>query len=288
MPRVKLLAVTAACCALLGAGSSSTKQLLEVKRSSPSDLQITGVAPGTSRYISYEKLLTLPQATVTVIGDDNFVEMHREKVEVTGIYLDVLAKYLGAKPDSDLISAQCSDGYRTNYSRDYILAHRPILVLKIDGLPVKNWVSQTHNEDLGTYFITHEVFTPSFDVLSVSETPQVPIDIVRLDFSSKRLVFGAIAPHGLFAPGDQVMDGYRIAEQHCFRCHNMGSHGGTKAKVTWQQLGFDAATPAAFEAYLLNPKSNYHEASTQPGSRFDDATAKALQAYFQTFAPGGS
>lgn len=111
MTRVKLLAVTAACCALLDAGSSSTKQLLEVKRSSPSDLEITGVGPGTFRYISYEKLLAPPQATVT---------------------------------------------------------------------------------------------------------------------------------------------------------------------------------PAAFEAYLLSPKSNYHEASTRPGSRFDDATAKALQAYFQTFAPGGS
>jgi len=291
MPLVKLFAAIAACCALLGADSRSTRRLLEVKRSSPSDIEITGmitgVAPGTSRYVSYETLLTLPQVTVIVTRDENFAEMHREKVKVTGIYLDVLAGYLGVQPGSDLINALCSDGYRTNYSHDYVLKHRPIFVLKIDGLPVKSWAIHTHNEDLGTYFITHAAFRPSFKVLGEGEMPQIPVDIVRLDFSSRHLVFGAIAPHGVFTRGSHLMAGYRIAQQHCFRCHNMGSYGGTKAKVTWQQLGVDAASPAAFEAYLRNPKSNYHKSATRPDSPFDDATAKALQAYFQTFATGG-
>ena len=98
------------------------RHLLELKRSSPSDLEIVGMvpglAPGTSRYISYESLLTLPQVTVTVTGDDNFSELHHEKIKVTGVYLDVLTRYLGVLPASDLVSALCSDGYRTNYSRD--------------------------------------------------------------------------------------------------------------------------------------------------------------------------
>ena len=98
---------------------------------------VEGIAPGTSRYISYEALLTLPQVSVDVVGDDNFAELHRNKINVTGVYLEVLAKSLGALPGSDLVSALCSDGYRTNYSRDYELAHRPIFALKIDGLALQ-------------------------------------------------------------------------------------------------------------------------------------------------------
>lgn len=291
MPSVKLLAFIAACCVLQGADSSSTRDLLKPRRTSPSDLEITGmvagIAPGTSRYVSYETLLTLPQVTVVVTGDENFSEIARKKIIVTGISLDVLARSLGVLPSSNLMSALCSDDYRAIYPRDYVLAHRPVFALKIDGIPVKSWVAQTHNEDLGRYFITHPAFKSSFKVFSQEETPQVPVDIVKLDFSSTQLVFGAIAPHGNFAPESHVMEGYRIARQHCYRCHNMGSYGGTKAKVTWQQVGAYAASPSAFETYIRNPTSKDHKAATQPDSTFDEATAKALHAYFQTFATGG-
>lgn len=291
MPSVKLLAFIAACCVLLGADSSLTPNLLKPRRTSPSDLEVTGmvagIAPGTSRYVSYETLLSLPQVTVVVTGDENFSEIARKKIVVTGISLDVLARYLGALPSSDLVSALCSDDYSAIYSHDYVLAHRPIFALKIDGIPVKAWAAQTHNEDLGTYFITHSAFKSSFKVLSQEETPQVPVDIVKLDFSSTQIVFGAIAPHGDYAPESPVMEGYRIARQHCYRCHNMGSYGGTKAKATWQQVAAFAASPSTFETYIRDPRSKDHKAATQPDSNFDDATAKALQAYFQTFATGG-
>src|SRR5580704_3442274 len=120
MPTVKLLAFIAACCVLLGADSSSPRHLLEPRRTSPSDLEITGmvagIAPGATLYIPYETLLTLPQVTVAVTGDDNFSEIPHKKIVVTGIYLDVLAKYLGALPSSDLMTALCSDDYRAIYS----------------------------------------------------------------------------------------------------------------------------------------------------------------------------
>jgi|SRR5271170_1507344 len=290
MPPWKLVALIAACYALVGAGCPSAGHLLGLKRNSQSDLEITGmiagVAPGASRYISYETLLSLPQVTVTVTGDDNFAEISQKKIIVTGVYLGVLTKYLRALAGSDLLSAVCSDGYRANYSHDYVVAHHPILALKIDGRPVRSWVAQTHSDDLGTYFITHAIFKSSFKVLSQQETPQVPVDIVKLDFSSTQLVFGAIAPRGGDAPDSQVMEGYRIARQHCYRCHNMGDYGGTKARVTWQQIGAYAASPSTFEAFILNPRSIDHKVAMPPHPAFDDATAKALQAYFQTFAKG--
>jgi len=107
---------------------------------------VEGISPGTSLYVSYETLLTLPQVTVAVTGDDNFAEIPRKKIIVTGISLAVLTNYLGALPGSNLVSALCSDDYRAIYTHDYVLAHLPIFALKIDGLPVKDTLLATAQE----------------------------------------------------------------------------------------------------------------------------------------------
>jgi cytochrome c1 len=165
--------------------------------------------------------------------------------------------------------------------------HRPILALKIDGLPVEIWVAQTHNDDPGTYFITHQDFTPSFSVSSFQEIPKIPAKITRLEFGTAQQVYGAIAPHQKDTTNPQVIDGFRIAQQHCYRCHNMGSYGGIKSGTSWNTLGtYAASSPSSFERYLRNPKSIDPESKMPPNPEFDDAVAKALQAYFQTFAVG--
>jgi mono/diheme cytochrome c family protein len=246
------------------------------------------LARDTVRYISYEHLLTLPQVTVTVKGDDNFRELPREKIVVTGVYLDVLENALGVNSSSDLVTAQCSDGYRSEYTREYIHSHRPILALKINGQPVKTWVAQTHISDPGRYFITHEDFTPSFNILAYQELPKIPAMVTRLDFGFSQPVFGAIAPRGEAASNPLVTEGFRIAQQHCYRCHNMGSYGGTKAGKSWKTLGTYAATsPSAFERYIRNPKSIDLKSAMPANPEFNKPIVEALQAYFQTFAHGG-
>jgi hypothetical protein len=289
MPPVKLIAVFAACVTLLAADSPPTGHLLSIERRSPSDLEITGmvagVAPGVVRYISYERLLMLPQTTVTITGDDNFRELPQQKLTVTGVYLDVLESSLGALPGSDLLIALCSDGYRATYSRGYVKTHRPLLALKINGLPVETWVAQTHYDDPGTYFITHADFTPSFSVLSFQEIPKIPAKIMRLEFGTAQQVYGAIKPHQKDAANLQVIDGFRIAQQHCYRCHNMGNYGGTKAGKPWQTLGsFASSSPAIFERYLRDPKSVDPKSTMSCDPQLGEPAAKALQAYFQTFA----
>ena len=218
MPPVKLIAVVAACLTLCAADSPSGGHLLSTGRSSNSDLEIAGmaadIAPGTVRYISYQQLLKFPQTTVTVTGDENFRELQQQKLTVTGIYLDVLERSLGVLPNSDLLTALCSDGYHTTYTRDYVKAHRPILALKIDGLPVETWVAQTHNDDPGTYFITHADFTPSFSVSSFQEIPKIPAKITRLEFGTAERVYGAIAPNSRDTLNPKVIAGFRIAQQH--------------------------------------------------------------------------
>jgi mono/diheme cytochrome c family protein len=289
MPPVKLITVVAACLALPAADSPSGGHLLSSERSSNSDLEVAGmaanIAPGTVRYISYEQLLTLPQTTVTVTGDENFRELPRQTLTVTGIYLDVLERSLGALPGADLLTTLCSDGYRATYTREYVKTHRPVLALKIDGLPVETWVAQTKSEDPGNYFVTHADFTSSFSVLSFQEIPKIPAKVTRLEFGTAQQVYGPISPHKKDASNLQVIDGFRIAEQHCFRCHNMGNYGGTKAGRPWQTLGnYAASSPSTFERYIRNPKSIDPNSAMPPNPMLDGSTAKALQAYFQTFA----
>jgi mono/diheme cytochrome c family protein len=291
MSPLKLIAFVGACLAVSAADSPSSGHLLQTSRSAPSDLEITGAAVKHThdaiRYISYEHLLTLPQVTVTVTGDDNFRELPHERITVTGVYLDVLESSLGVDSNSDLVTAHCADGYRSDFTREYIQSHRPILALKIDGEPVKTWVAQTHTSNPGRYFITHEAFRPSFSVLSYQEIPKIPAMVVRLDFGSSQPVFHAIAPHGDAATNPLVTVGFRIAQQDCYRCHNMGSYGGTKANRSWQTLGTYAATsPSAFERYIRNPKSVDPKSAMPANPEFDKPTVEALQAYFQTFAPG--
>jgi hypothetical protein len=186
-----------------------------------------------------------------------------------------------------MVVAICADGYRSNYPAAYLAAHHPVLVLTVDGKSQKDWPKTHDGGELGPYVISNPSFVPSFKVLSHSDEAQIPFRVVRLDFRSESQVFGAIAPHGEFAPGSPVMDGYRIAQQNCYRCHNMGDEGGHMASVSWLMLvALAKGNPEFFGKYVrtpeaLNPRSHM---AASPG--YDDQTIAALEAYFATFAAG--
>ena len=163
---------------------------------------------------------------------------------VSGVSLEQLKRSFGS--DADMMVAICADGYRSNYPASYVAAHHPVLVLTVDGKSQQDWPKTHDGGELGPYVIANPSFTPSFKVLSHSDEAQIPFRVVRLDFRSESQVFGAIAPHGDFAPGSPVMDGYRIAQQNCYRCHNMGAEGGHMASIPWPVLGAMAKTQSGF------------------------------------------
>jgi len=262
-------------------------------RQSATDLEVTGMLSGlpadTTGYIHYADLATLPQVTVIIHGgehgDENFSATNEaQAIRVTGVYLDTLAQALGAFRDSDLIDAPCSDGYRAHYPASYIALHHPILGLRIDHLLPAAWAARQHHEDLGPYFITHDDFRPAFKVLTHADQPQVPSNIVRLDFSTTASTFGAIAPRGHFPPDSPEEQGFAIAKQNCLRCHNQGPYGGIKSGRTWMMLSTWAREqPAYFSAYVHNPKAFEPNAKMPGNPTYDAATLAALTAYFRTF-----
>jgi len=82
-----------------------------------------------------------------------------------------------------------------------------------------------------------------------------------------------------------VKAGYRIAQQNCFRCHNMGREGGQKSGVPWMVLSARAAaSPENFAAYVRDPQSRNSHAEMPGNPGYDAATIGAVIAYFRTFS----
>jgi mono/diheme cytochrome c family protein len=264
--------------------------VLHNKRQSSLDLELGGALagqpPGSTRYIAHSELLAMPQVNFTVTDDINFTG----PTKVRGVNLTELMRRLTTPSAADMVIAVCDDGYHANYPHDYLEAHEPALVLQVNGKAQAGWPkdSQEHKFDMGPYMISHEKFTPRYKILTHFDEAQIPWGVVRLEFRDEKTVFGAIAPRGPHAPDRPVQDGYVIAEQNCFRCHNAGREGGQKSGRPWESLGAMAASsPGAFKAYIRSPLEQNAEAKMPGNPQYDDATLAALTAYFATFAGTG-
>jgi mono/diheme cytochrome c family protein len=270
------------------AASSSAPSLISrahAERLLATDLAIggdlAGLPPGSTRYLSREDLLSLPQVMYTVTDDANFAG----PTEITGILLEELSRALAAEPVADLVVAVCADQYHAHYSREYLAEHHPLLVLKVNGRPPDRWpkYAEGHGQDMGPYMISHQTFTPSFKVLGYPDEPQIPWGVIAVEFRNEKKFLGAIAPRR-DASDANVQAGYQIAQQNCLRCHNMGNVGGQKARHPWLVLSaWATASPEHFAAYVRNPRSPNPAAAMPANPNYDDVTLQALIAYFRTF-----
>jgi len=260
--------------------------VLEEHRGSELDLavagELSGVPPGATRYISREELLKLPQVDYSVSDDPNFTET----VHVSGPLLEELSDALGASAAADFVVAVCADQYHGNFSREYIQKHHPVLVLKINGRSPAEWPKDAEGRSayLGPYLVSHAKFTPSFKIFAHQDQAQIPWAVERLEFRNQQKILAAIAPRGTHANDRNVQAGFRIAQQNCFRCHNMGPQGGRKAGRPWLVLaGWAAAGPEHFTSYVRNPQANNPNTLMAASPQYDDRTMKALIDYFTTF-----
>jgi cytochrome c1 len=122
-------------------------------------------------------------------------------------------------------------------------------------------------------------------VLSHEDEPQIPFGVMRIEFRRESVVFGAIHPRGDWPANSRVEQGFRIARQDCFRCHNMGAEGGQMAGKSWLDLSAVAqADSARFKQIIRDPASVTATAKMQGEPGYDDATLDALTAYFRTFS----
>jgi hypothetical protein len=287
MVRILLLLIASAVLVALPVTDSQT--ILHAERSSAGDLEVSGElagAPaGTTRYVRYEDLLRMRQETFTV-DDDSNLPAHSE---ISGVSLAELTHLLGIASADTLVAAICDDQYHANYPHEYVETHHPLLVLRINGKPHDQWPALKEVGNPGPYLISHPFFKPSFKVLSHEDEPQIPYGVVRLEFRRESTVFATIKPPGNWPADSPVEQGYEIARQDCFRCHNMGPEGGTKAGVSWLKLASVAArSPQKFGQIIHEPTSVNAKATMPAHADYDGATLNALTAYFRTFSKPGS
>ena len=261
--------------------------LLREKRQGASDLELSGellgLPPASTRFITRDELLAMPQVNLTITGDPNF----SRPTQIRGVKLEDLVQRLAASSGSAMVIAICDDGYRANYPLDYLAAHHPVLVLQINGDPPSGWpkAAEDHTSDMGPYMITNAKFTPSFKILAHADEAQIPWGVVRLEIREEKTVFAAIAPNGTNAGDREVQDGFRIASQNCFRCHDSGGEGGQKAGRPWEMLAaFAAASPRDFATYIRAPLSQNPQTQMPANPQYNDATLAAITAYFRAFS----
>ena len=258
---------------------------LKVKSGSSQDLKLSGDLPGlppdSVRFVTYDQLSRLPQVTFQVSDDANF----HGSAEISGIYLDEVLRALQIPEKGTLIAAVCDDDYEAHYTDDYRAAHRPILVLRLNGKPPAQYPRTRDDGTYGPYLVSHASFQPRYHILAHAEEPQIPNGVIELRFLQQDAVLDAIRPHGTFAENSPEMQGYRIAFQNCFRCHNSGDYGGHKSGRAWRSLAhFAQEDPRGFEAYIKNPEAQDATAQMPGNPEYDDATLHALTAYYRTFA----
>jgi mono/diheme cytochrome c family protein len=255
------------------------------KRSSPSDLEVSGDVAGLSaeakRFIRREDLLLLPEVTFTASDDPNF----SGAVRVRGIDLTVLARELAADGEKALVIGICRDRYRSFYPQIYREIHKPALALEINGQPPSGWPKGKGGFSLGPYLITHAYFRPSYKILSHDEESQIPWGVVQLEFRNESTAFKAIAPRGLNGSDPTVQAGYHIAQENCLRCHGPESDEPLKGKLSWAGIAvFASQAPKNFAAYVRNPQALSKDAEMPGFPQYDDATLQALITYFKSFS----
>ena len=260
--------------------------VLRDQRGSALDLEIRGdlkgAPAGSVRYLTREDLKGLPQVSYTVADDPNF----GGPVLVRGVEIETLARELANDGEKAMVVAVCGDLYRGHYPQSYVQAHRPVLVLEINGKAPADWPKSREGSGsgIGPYLISHPRFTPSFKTLGNEEEAQIPWGVVRLEFRSEDEILGDIAPHGAKPEEAEVRDGYQIARQNCLRCHGPKSYGRLKGQISWAGIAFFAdSAPRDFDAYVRNPRSVTPGAQMPGNPEYNDATVQALLAYFRTF-----
>jgi len=267
--------------------SAAEDLVLPAKRQAKTDLEVRWKSGGKAflGYVSYQKLLTLPQVAATVVDDETFTALHAPKVQVTGVTLDVLAKTLKAPEELDLMLARCLDGYVGSFPTEYLARHHPILVLTVNGMTISEWAAKVGEPDLGPYMVTYDNFVPAWHVLAHQDRPQIPDEMIGLELKTQKDVFGPVTPAARFGPGSPERAGFEIAKQNCFRCHAAGPYGGTKAGLSWEALSMIAKSDRAlFERYVHDPKSVSPGATMPENPKYDAATLAALSSYFRAMS----
>jgi hypothetical protein len=264
---------------------------LHAERSSAADLRVGGeirhLRPGSTRFLSDEDLLELPQETYTM-SDDSHLAL---KTEISGVPSEPLARMVCELGADTLVVAIYRDQYRANDPVDSVAADQPRLASCVDRKMRDQWPLSKEGRTPAPYLMSHPFFKPAFPWLLHEYEPQIPYGVVRIEFQRQSAVLDRIQPKGRWPRNSPVEQGFRSARQNCFLGHTMGAESGTKAVRSCSR--FPLASIAAngekrLRRILPDPQAVDPKATMPARTDYDEATPAALTACFKPFDRAGS
>ena len=208
----------------------------------------------TSSKIDSSQIAALPQSTKQLSFEAN-----GEEKETTIVYLtDFLEAHLNLEED-DLLLANCSDKYQSIFTKEDIAQARPYFVLKVEGQPLKDWLSSIGHPEWGPNIINIENSDGFLD-----PSHKNPWGLVELVKIKKESALQGWADHSLSQSASRGLDLYINS---CASCHDTlsGILGGKKSTRPLNLLAiFAVSNEPYFRGMLKEPQKTNPLAQTMP------------------------
>ena len=266
---------------VMGAGNEQVGLPLHASRESPFDLALTGrlagVPAGETRFARWENLRVLPTSKIKLEG-----EFLKGEQEVTVIFLSDLLGALKLGPGVDTVLATCTDGYASVYEVSTMEAHRPFVILEINGKGPSEWPPPGIQYNPGPYviFISSTVAPDAASLLDVGH--KRPWGVTTIELANYNEKFAGIQRGRWAGLSAKAAEGREIWVHSCTSCHKGpgGSFGGSKSDRPFEVLAAHAGfNQAYFKRYVLDPQAVLPGAKMQGHPHYNDAQLEALIAF---------
>lgn len=272
---------------LLAAAVQAAPLIPASARTSPLDLQVSGLLPGgrTNGFITRDQLMSLPLTTVTNAQDGAL----KRSAIYRGVPLTELGSALAVDPKSDVIFMICADGYAAHVDASYLKQFSPLLILEIDGQGPEKWGrSLASGLAMAPFYVNSGSFQARLaeKLAGIDEGPIYPYAVARLDFTTSFRALGPLRLPG--EPSASARLGERLAVRDCLSCHDHRGVGGVMSNRPWALLKTWSSNTNYFRRYVVKPKS-VQPASRMPGfTHYNEEALDALQAYFREWKDPGA
>ena len=272
---------------LLGVAVQAAPLTPVAARTSPLDLEVSGLLPGgiTNGFLSREQLLSLPLTMVTNVQDGALKRL----AVYRGVLLTELRAALSVDSKSDVIFLICGDGYTAHVDAAYLKQFSPLLILEIDGQGPEKWGrSLASGLAMAPFYVNCGSFQarPAEKLAGIDEGPVYPYAVARIDFSTSVRALGPLRLEGTVSELARL--GERLAIRDCLSCHDHQGVGGRMSNRPWALLKTWSSNTNYFRRYVVKPKA-IQPASRMPAfSHYNDEALDALQAYFREWKVTGA
>lgn len=277
---------------VLGLASAATPEAaaalpLHEAAAGPHDLALSGRLEGIgaeeTRWVRWADLRALPTREIEVEGE--FVPGPQR---VTVVFLDEVLKNLPVAAEADTVLADCTDGYASIFTREFIAKWRPFLVLEINGAGPEAWPPAGLKFNPGPFVISvSDVVAPGVGAL-LDVSHKRPWGVNRLRFVREREEFAPFASGPWASLSPAALRGRELWVNSCYSCHKGPGEqvGGTKGGRPFAVIQAYAQHNAAyFRRYVRDPKGLNPSAKMEPHPHYTDAQLAELIAFVTARKP---